>query len=96
VPALDPDGLPADEGGVEHVDLTGDSSERRLVELFWGSTLSLSLLSGTTPRSLLDRMFRIAPSDEQWRSVEQQRARDVLERFLGESGGANASAADAA
>jgi hypothetical protein len=30
-------------------------------------------------------MFRIAPSDEQWRAVEQQRARDVLERFLAES-----------
>jgi hypothetical protein len=63
----------------------GDSSERRLVELFWGSTLSLSLLSGSTPRTLLERMFRIAPSDEQWRAVEQQRARDALERFLAES-----------
>jgi hypothetical protein len=63
-----------------------EPAERRLVELFWGAALSLSLLSGTTPRTLLEQMFCLAPSDERWRDVDRHDARAMLEQFLAERG----------
>ena len=59
-----------------------EPAERRLVELFWGSALSLALISGTTPRTLLEQMFRLAPSDDRWRDVDRHEARATLRTFL--------------